>query len=254
MTKRAYIFDLEGVILHIDYSKTFKKFSEYGIELKYDSDFRTLIEDYDKGAIDTQVAYKKFCHRYCRDKELSFDQFVVAWNAMLLYIPDASLEYLFNLKKRGVVLVLLSNINALHLEKVKEAYGDLFDKLFDKMFFSCNTGVLKPEPKSFQLAIGYLITRSISKSEIEFVDDSSANLKACAKEGVDATGYPINGIWKDKRKYVSIRSIIEKNYFAFFEHYRIVPCTPENAEAKTVVGASVIEYEPSKAIFASALP
>ena len=41
MLKPLLICDLEGVIIHIDYSKTFKKFAEFGISV-----LRAMIDSY----------------------------------------------------------------------------------------------------------------------------------------------------------------------------------------------------------------
>src|SRR5436190_625293 len=104
--KKAVIFDLEGVILHIDYQKTFQQFTKYGLNVKYDKTFSNLVERYDKGQLNTEQVYAEFVVSYCKAKPISVEQFVVAWNAMLLYVPDANLEYLFRLKESGYTILL----------------------------------------------------------------------------------------------------------------------------------------------------
>ena len=165
MLKKAIILDLEGVILNIDYQKTFQKFSEYGIKVTYNDTFKSLTEEYDAGKITTDEMYEKFCKNYCDGHSLEKQQFVDAWNAMLLYAPDVNIEYLFNLKREGYRIVLLSNINELHAANVKETYGEIFKRLFDKVFYSYEMRALKPEAESFKPSIKYLMEEKVNKQK-----------------------------------------------------------------------------------------
>lgn len=207
MSHKAFILDLEGVILHINYQKTFDQFKKYGLKVEYDKTFSQLVERYDSGQLTTEKMYAEFVEQYCAANPISFEQFVKAWNAMLLYIPDPNIEYLFRLKASGYIILLLSNINALHAENVCETYGEIFQKLFDKTFYSFETGILKPDPKAFHTAMDYLRRKDVTEEQTLFIDDTSANIKTAAELKVTAIKYPMNG--EEKQKPISIRSKVE---------------------------------------------
>lgn len=209
MTFKALIIDLEGVILDIDYAETFMEFAKNGIKVTYNKEFKTLVEDYDSGNITTEQSYQRFCDNYCQNNPIAKEKFTEAWNKMLLYIPDRNLEYLFQLKKQGITLVLLSNINELHAENVHKTYGELFEKLFDKILYSYQIHALKPAQEAFVLAMDFLKNKNIKKEEIIFIDDTSANIEAAVKLNLQAKKFPTNGM--DKNKNVFLRSLLESH-------------------------------------------
>lgn len=206
MMRKAIIVDLEGVILNIDYQKTFDQFAKYGINVTYDHTFKSLTERYDAGKITTDEIYQEFCRLYCNSKHLEKTQFIHSWNAMLLYIPDPNIEYLFRLKQKGHPIVLLSNINELHAAHVAEVYGEMFSHLFNKVFYSFQTGFLKPDSESYRFPVDYLMEQGIGKDKIIFIDDSSVNIRAATALDIYSLKYPMNG----SNNGIFLRSLLEE--------------------------------------------
>ncbi len=56
-----------------------------------------------------------------------------------------------------------------------------FDDAFDALIISAEVGVMKPEPKIYQIALGQLQVRA---NEAVFVDDVPANIEAARKLGM----------------------------------------------------------------------
>ena len=110
------IFDLGGVIINLDIPKTiseFNKLSNQPFESIYNQLQQTPVFDsFDKGQItekDFFVELKKALRNDVTDEELLF-----AWNAMLLDFPKHRLELLSKLKP-NYRLFLLSNTNESHV-------------------------------------------------------------------------------------------------------------------------------------------
>jgi HAD superfamily hydrolase (TIGR01509 family) len=57
------------------------------------------------------------------------------------------------------------------------------DGLFDELIISAEVGLVKPDPRVFQLAVGRL---EVLPSEALFIDDMSVNVEAARREGLEA--------------------------------------------------------------------
>lgn len=216
MTIKAILIDLEGVLININYQKTFEKFAEFGINVNYDEKFKALVELYDSGQITTQEIYEQFVENYCPNKPLSYKEFVTAWNAMLLYVPDPNIEYLFRLKKQNIQVFLFSNINELHAQNVAGTYSKIFQHLFTAIIYSYQIHALKPTATSFAKALKILKEKNINRSEVIFVDDTTANINAAQQLQLIAEKYPTNSF--EKGKLVFLRNLLEKHIpLKFFE-------------------------------------
>ena len=134
------IFDLGGVILNLDYSKTVNEFKKLGVlnfqELYSQKKQSIIFDDFEKGNIQS----KKFISSINIAKNLKIKEFdfINAWNAMLLEIPIKRLEFIEGLKNDYKVF-LLSNTNEIHINKfeddlIKEKMLDKFHNCFDKIY------------------------------------------------------------------------------------------------------------------------
>lgn len=222
MQNRAVIFDLEGVLLHIDYQKTFSQFAEHGITVNYDGHFKKLAETYDKGQITTAEVFEQFQALYDQEKSLSYLEFVKAWNAMLIHIPDENLDYLFHLKQQGYYIILLSNINELHAQNVELTYGSILKKLVDKTIYSYEERTLKPDLDSFEPVFSFLASKNIDKTNTVFIDDTSINIAAAKQLNMPVIKYPVNGHAYTKQPRVSLRSCLDNYVPLFFNNLRNV--------------------------------
>ena len=182
------IFDLGGVLLDLEVSKTFQAFSNLtgtmtGQEIKATLGDSTLFLDYEKGLLPDQVfreEAKKKLALTCSDEE--FDK---AWNCMLGDIPLDRLEHLLQLKKNFKTF-LLSNTNPIHHQFFTKTVqqntrGQVLDEFFDKAYYSYQLNMSKPDVEIFNHV---LKQNNLEASETIFLDDSLANLEGASKAGI----------------------------------------------------------------------
>lgn len=85
------------------------------------------------------------------------------------------------LKGKGVQLFLLSNIFVRKSSYFKKRFG--FIKFFNKLYFSSDTGFIKPDPRAFELV---LKENNLKPEDCVFFDDSEANVAAAQALGIEA--------------------------------------------------------------------
>ena len=131
------IFDLGGVILNLDYSKTVNEFKKLGVlnfEDLYSQKKQSIVfDDFEKGKIQPG----EFISSINDSENLKIKEidFINAWNAMLLEISFENLEFIAGLKNDHKVF-LLSNTNEIHINKFeddlkKEKMLNKFNNCFD---------------------------------------------------------------------------------------------------------------------------
>ena len=179
------IFDLGGVLLNIDYSKTFKAFEQLGFphfnNMYSQFTANTLFENLETGKISNEDFYKTLIHQHplIAKKDIS-----EAWNAMLLDFRLESLHFLQTLSQNHQ-LFLLSNTNAIHyaafVQKFTAETGLAnFNDFFTKAYYSHLINLRKPTKEIFQYV---LHDAGITAAETLFIDDSYNNIEAAAGLG-----------------------------------------------------------------------
>ena len=117
-------------------------------------------------------------------KSLTKNQIVCAWNSMLLNLPKNRIDLLINLKKKYQIF-LLSNTNEIHLNKFQNIMGskeyNKFYNLFNKIYYSHEIGVRKPNEESFLLV---LEENNLIPNEVLFIDDSPQHIEGAKKLGI----------------------------------------------------------------------
>ncbi|MBI3501487.1 MAG: HAD family phosphatase [Bacteroidetes bacterium] len=181
------IFDLGGVILNIDYSLCEKAFTKFGVH-----DFKNiysqkgqldLFDDFETGKISAgefRTRLKKLI-----PQKVSDEQFDEAWDAMLLDLPKERVELLQKLKKQYRTF-LLSNTNEIHIKWVSDhlfrTFGfKIFNSLFEKVYFSYEMGMRKPNAEIFELV---LKENKLKKDETLFIDDSIQHIESAKQIGI----------------------------------------------------------------------
>ena len=183
------IFDLGGVIINLDIPKTiseFNKLSNQSFESIYNQLQQTPVFDlFDKGQItekDFFIELKKALQNDVTDEELLF-----AWNAMLLDFPKHRLELLSKLKP-NYRLFLLSNTNESHVlefEKTLVAshgYQNL-EPFFEKVYYSCRMNQRKPNADIFESVLN---ENNLIAEETLFIDDSPQHVEGALTLGIKA--------------------------------------------------------------------
>ncbi len=180
------IFDLGGVILDIDYNLTRIAFEKLGVfrfdEMYSQANADQLFQKLESGEISEDQFHNELNH--CAGLNLSPEEIRKAWNAMLLSFREKSLEFLEQIRSKYKIY-LLSNTNYIHINSFRETFQQKkrtksFEEYFDKVFYSCEIGLRKPNANCYDWVIKDL---KIDAAKTLFIDDSLPNIEAAKKEG-----------------------------------------------------------------------
>ena len=180
------LFDLGGVLYHIDYGITIKAFEKLGIK-NFHKHFsqqqqNNLFDQLETGKISNTDFIKemKVLLPNCTKEEI-----INAWNGLLIGIPKENIQLLKDLSKQ-YRLFLLSNTNLIHINQInKLLYEDYnlksLDPLFDKIYLSHQIGMRKPNRETFEWV---LKDAGILAHETLFIEDSIQHIKGANKVGI----------------------------------------------------------------------
>ncbi|GAB4281967.1 MAG: HAD family phosphatase [Marinilabiliales bacterium] len=181
------IFDFGGVIIDIDFSLTWDAFKSIGInnlQEKFAKGKQSLLFDmFERGKLSPEE-FRAEVSRYFNVK-ISDELFDKCWNAMILDIPAERIELLKKLRN-NYKLYLLSNSNKIHYDyyrgNLERKYGyKTFSELFDGVYFSFNTGLLKPDKECY---LYVLEKEKLNNNETIFIDDSLPNIIGAEEAGI----------------------------------------------------------------------
>ena len=184
---KSIIFDLGGVILNLNYSKTedeFKKIGVLNFKEFYSQKKQTLLfDDFEKGKIKPEEFISSF--KESENLKIKEIDFINAWNAMLLEIPTEKLQFINGLKK-NYKIILLSNTNEIHIKKFEDNLKknnmlEQFYKCFDKIYYSSRMGMRKPEENCFNQV---LEENGLIAENTLFIDDSIQHIEGAKKAGI----------------------------------------------------------------------
>ena len=184
---KSIIFDLGGVILNLNYSKTedeFKKIGVLNFKEFYSQKKQTLLfDDFEKGKIKSEEFISSF--KESGNLKIKEIDFINAWNAMLLEIPIEKLQFIDGLKK-DYKIILLSNTNEIHIKKFEDDLKknnmlEQFYKCFDKIYYSSRMGKRKPEENCFNQV---LEENGLIAENTLFIDDSIQHIEGAKKAGI----------------------------------------------------------------------
>ncbi|MEN8185619.1 MAG: HAD family phosphatase [Bacteroidota bacterium] len=174
------IFDLGDIFINVDEKITDTELKKNGLD-KYSNGMLEMNEKFEKGLISVEE-FKKFYKKLFNDK--TDDELIKLWNSILIDFPIHRLSFLENIPDK-YNLFLLSNTNELHVEYFKEQMGyDFycrFKNCFDKVYYSYEINLRKPEPEIFQYI---LKENNLNKEETLFVDDKAENTDVAKKLGI----------------------------------------------------------------------
>jgi HAD superfamily hydrolase (TIGR01509 family) len=186
------IFDLGGVIMDIDVKHTLKAFSGLGIKNignYFGHGFAaSFFSDHEAGKISDEEFLKEI--KKLLTEEVSDEEVIEAWNALLLQFPPERISLLREIRSR-YRLFLYSNTNAIHYDKFKEIYRSSFsgelEDLFEKAYFSHSLGHRKPDTTGFEIIIR---ENGLDPKQTLFVDDAFINVEGALKTGLKGLYLP----------------------------------------------------------------
>lgn len=176
----AIIFDLGNVFLDLDFDAQKKAFEKLGLK-EWTPELENLAQFYELGKID-EINFIEAIQKYIPNQELI--DIREAWNAVIVNFPMERLNFLEKLKIKHK-LYLVSNTNPTHIEKFEHRVGLTFARefyaLFDKIYFSYEIGLRKPDENFFKQIIS---TNNLNPKKTLFVDDMTENIKAAENLGL----------------------------------------------------------------------
>ncbi|WP_374173781.1 HAD family hydrolase [Flavobacterium tructae] len=173
------IFDFGDIFINLDKQATISGLQKLGLK-EWNAELDQLNFLFETGDISTEDFFAGF------QKQLpnaTTEQILEAWNAILADFPLHRLEFL-QLLSQKYRLFLLSNTDSIHIETFENKtgisfYSDFY-QCFEKVYFSFEIGMRKPNAEVFQ----YLINKhELSPKRTLFVDDKKENTDSAAALG-----------------------------------------------------------------------
>ncbi len=173
----AIIFDLGGVIIDVDMESPYK----FLLDKSPRDDQELLLElkaialNYEIGKIDNQQFINSFKNAIKID--YSDQEIKNIWNKMLGKVPSNLGELLYKINQEKQTFIL-SNTNPIHIEEVEKRFEQSIknyslEGLFDKIYYSHQIGLHKPDPQVFEYVIK---ENNLNPSKTLFIDDNFNNV------------------------------------------------------------------------------
>jgi putative hydrolase of the HAD superfamily len=179
---KTLIFDFGDVFINLDKEAPYIEMKKLGIH-SFSGEMIEINKLYETGAISTLV-FLDYYHKICSNT--TKNQLSEAWNSIILDFPEYRLEYIEALAtSKKYQLILLSNTNDLHIEKVIENMTLKrflrFKNCFDAFYLSQEIHLRKPNIDIYNFILD---THKINPKEILFIDDSKENTESAKKLGI----------------------------------------------------------------------
>ncbi len=187
MTVKAVIFDLWGTIVENGtYSPLKQSFNIMRVRMPFGRFVQQFEDALMRKQFEDQAAgFKEVFESFGLDpKPFIIDKLIGVWNKnkLLATLYPETVDVLESLKKKGVKLALLSNTPSGSGDFVLDKFE--LRKYFDVVALSCETGMLKQDPKSFDAILDQL---GVSKEETLMVGDSiETDIKGAENVGIKA--------------------------------------------------------------------
>ena len=175
------IFDFGDIFINLDKTGLQENLQALGLT-DWNAELNTLNETYEKGEC-SEDGFLCGIQKHVPEKELQ--EIKERWCTILADFPIYRLEFLEKLSKQNYRLFLLSNTDAIHIahfrKTVGEAFYNRFFNAFEKVYFSFEMGLRKPQPEIYTKV---LLENNLTAAETLFVDDKKKNTDSAAKLGI----------------------------------------------------------------------
>ena len=175
------IFDFGDIFINLDKQATITSFEKLGLK-EWNDDLDQLNLQFETG----KVSRENFLFGIQEHiPNASIKEILAAWNATLLDFPLYRLEFLQMLSQK-YRMFLLSNTDAIHIETFEQASGVSFYRdfyqCFEKVYFSFELGLRKPNPEIFNHLIS---NHELAPKRTLFIDDKKENTDAAFALGFE---------------------------------------------------------------------
>jgi putative hydrolase of the HAD superfamily len=175
------IFDFGDIFINLDKPALHNALQSLGIE-DWNAELSELNESFEKGKC-SEESFLSGLQKYTSDKNL--DEIKSSWCTVLDDFPIHRLEFLEKLKS-SYELFLLSNTDSIHIAHFQKTVGtefyNRFYTCFEKVYFSFEMGLRKPQPEIYQQVLN---ENKLFAAETLFVDDKKENTDAAELLGID---------------------------------------------------------------------
>ncbi len=174
------IFDFGDVFINLDKAAQTNELAKLGLK-NWPEDLGALNIAFEKGKI-TELEFIEGFQKHLPNATIEDIRF--AWNAVITDFPLYRLEFL-QMLSLNYKLFLLSNTDAMHIDKFQHKAGISFYrdfyKCFEKVYFSFELKMRKPDIDIFN----YIIKKhELSPKRTLFIDDNKQNTDAAASLGL----------------------------------------------------------------------
>lgn len=175
------IFDFGAVLLPIDEHKTHIEFKYLGANYEL-FDQTEIFHQLEKGNISEDEFLEQIRPFFFR--RMFKPDLVNAWNAMLISPIQSEIIDFLNKLSSDYLIILLSNTNTFHVKHIRSSSGPFlykqFTKHFDKIYYSNEVGMRKPDSEIFDLVIS---ENDLTPENCFYIDDKLENIEAGMKAG-----------------------------------------------------------------------
>lgn len=172
MKIKNFIFDFGDVFINLDKQATVEELLKLGMT-DFTTEMLEINKQYEKGLIETEKFIDFYQNQFPDATRLELKK---AWNKILLNFPLYRLEFIEKFSKNNTCY-LLSNINDLHLEHIKNNLGsefyNRFIKCFKKVYYTHEINLRKPDSEIFEFVFN---DANINPKESFFIDDTLENI------------------------------------------------------------------------------
>ncbi|WP_276381462.1 HAD family phosphatase [Flavobacterium sp. H4147] len=175
------IFDFGDIFINLNKQGTISGLQKLGMK-EWNSEMDRLNLLFETG----DVSYDDFIAGFQNElPNASIEEILEAWNAVLADFPSYRLDFLKELSKK-YRLFLLSNTDSIHISTFEKRsgisfYTDFYN-CFEKVYFSFDIGLRKPDPKIYQFLLD---KHNLVPENTLFVDDKTENTDSAAKLGIN---------------------------------------------------------------------
>lgn len=176
----AIIFDFGDIFINLEKEKSIEEFKKLGLngpneELIAKNDL------FEKGQI-TELQFIESFQKFIPNASL--EEIIKAWNSIIGDFPLYRLEFLQMLSMR-YRLFLLTNTDSIHINRFEHKVGMSFYtdfyRCFEKVYYSYEMGMRKPQPEIFTTILN---KHDLSPKRTLFVDDKKDNTDAAEALGI----------------------------------------------------------------------
>jgi putative hydrolase of the HAD superfamily len=179
----ALLFDLGGVVIDIDFNRTFARWAEHAccdqafIKKRFSQD--NSYRRHERGEIGSEEYFTKL--QSALGIDISQAQLLDGWNAIFVgEIPEIS--SLLVRAARQMPLYAFSNSNRAHELYWSKRFSGVLSN-FKEIWVSCMIGLRKPEAEAYDYVIEAI---GVSADRIVFFDDVLENIEGARARGLQA--------------------------------------------------------------------